>query len=113
MPARSSTFLIAPIGPTPMISGSIPAVAAVMIRARGFRPSSAAFESDMTSTAAAPSLSGHELPAVTLPSRAEGGLELRELLERGAGARAVVLGHLGAVGQGDRHDLAVEEAVLL
>ena len=51
-----------------MYSGSIAAVAEVMIRARGVSPSSSAFESDMTSTAAAPSLSGHELPAVTLPS---------------------------------------------
>jgi hypothetical protein len=37
------------------------------MRARGDRPSSLAFVSDMTSTAAAPSFSGHELPAVTLP----------------------------------------------
>ena len=67
MPARSSAFLIAPIGATPMYSGSLPHVAAVMMRARGFRPSSAAFSALMISAAAAPSLSGHELPAVTVP----------------------------------------------
>ena len=40
---------------------------------------------------------------------AEGGLQLRELLERGARARAVVLRHGPLVGRLDRHDLAVEE----
>jgi len=50
------------------------AVAAVTIRARGFKPSSPAFASDMISAAAAPSFSGHELPAVTPPppSKASG-----------------------------------------
>ena len=33
IPARSSTFLIAPIGATPMYSGSLPQVAALTIRA--------------------------------------------------------------------------------
>ena len=37
------------------------------MRAFGSRPSAFAFSSDMTSTAAAPSLSGHALPAVTVP----------------------------------------------
>jgi hypothetical protein len=73
MPARSSTFLIAQIGATPMYSGSFAAVAEAMMRARGFRPSSLAFVSDMTSTAAAPSFSGQELPAVTLPSSLKAG----------------------------------------
>src|SRR5215210_1388235 len=73
MPARSRTFLIAQIGATPMYSGSLAAVAEAMMRARGFRPSSSAFVSDMTSTAAAPSFSGHELPAVTLPSSLKAG----------------------------------------
>ena len=67
IPVRSSTFLIAPIGATPMYSGSLPQVAAERIRARGVRPSSLALVSDMISTAAAPSFSGHELPAVTPP----------------------------------------------
>ena len=50
-----------------MYSGSFPYVAAVTIRARGSKPSSEALVSDMISTAAAPSLSGQELPAVTPP----------------------------------------------
>jgi hypothetical protein len=73
IPARSSTFLPAQIGATPMYSGSFAAVAEVMIRARGSTPSSAAFESDITSTAAAPSFRGQELPAVTLPSSLKAG----------------------------------------
>ena len=77
MPARSSTLPIAGIGATPMYSGSLAAVAAVMIRARGFSPSSFALSADMISAAAAPSLSGHELPAVTPPppSNASGSWE--------------------------------------
>ncbi len=51
-----------------MISGRIAATVEATIRAIGVRPSSRAFSSDITSTAAAPSLSGHELPAVTVPS---------------------------------------------
>ena len=50
-----------------MTSGRIPATVEAMMRAFGLRPSAAAFSSDMTSTAAAPSLSGHALPAVTVP----------------------------------------------
>ena len=38
------------------------------MRASGVRPSSSALVSLMTSTAAAPSLSGQALPAVTVPS---------------------------------------------
>ena len=45
----------------------MPQVAALTIRAFGSRPSSFARVSDITSTAAAPSLSGQELPAVTPP----------------------------------------------
>ena len=67
MPAWSSTRRTAPIGPTPMISGSTPETDDAMIRARGWTPSSCAFSSLMTTTAAAPSFSGHEFPAVTLP----------------------------------------------
>jgi acetyl-CoA C-acetyltransferase len=43
----------------------------------------------------------------------EGLGQLRELLERGGGARPVVGVHDGPVGQGHRCDLAVEEAALL
>ena len=67
MPACSSTFSTAGIGPRPMISGRMAATEEAMIRARGVSPSSLARSSDITSTAAAPSLSGHALPAVTVP----------------------------------------------
>src|SRR5829696_2941810 len=67
MPARASTRRTASIGPTPMISGSTPETDDATIRARGSIPSSRARVSDMTTTAAAPSFSGHGLPAVTLP----------------------------------------------
>jgi hypothetical protein len=50
-----------------MISGRIAATDEATIRAFGCRPSRSAFSADITSTAAAPSLSGHELPAVTVP----------------------------------------------
>ena len=70
MPACSSTFSTAGIGPRPMISGRIAATEEAMMRARGFSPSSCARSSDITSTAAAPSLSGQALPAVTVPPRA-------------------------------------------
>ena len=67
MPACSSTFSTAGIGPRPMISGRIAATEEATMRARGFSPSSFARSSDITSTAAAPSLSGQALPAVTVP----------------------------------------------
>ena len=71
MPACSSTALTAGIGPRPMISGRIAATEEAMMRARGFeRRAPSRFSSDITSTAAAPSLSGQALPAVTVPSRA-------------------------------------------
>ena len=64
-------------------------------------------------TAAAPSLSGQALPAVTVPPSSEDGLERGEPLQGGAGPRTVVLGDHRAVGQGDGDDLPLEEAVLL
>ena len=39
-------------------------------------PSSLARRSDITTTAAAPSLSGHELPAVTVPSSRKAGFKV-------------------------------------
>ena len=50
-----------------MTSGSSPVTAVAMMRARGCTPSARAFSSDMITSAAAPSFSGHELPAVTFP----------------------------------------------
>ncbi len=51
-----------------MISGLTPVTPLEMMRASGFRPSSAARVSLMTITAAAPSFSGQALPAVIFPS---------------------------------------------
>ena len=51
-----------------MTSGDRPVTAVETMRASGVRPSSSALVSLMTMTAAAPSFSGHALPAVTRPS---------------------------------------------
>lgn len=51
-----------------MGSGSPPASAKLWNRARGRKPSAAATDSSMISTADAPSVSGEELPAVILHS---------------------------------------------
>ena len=67
IPAWASTLRTASMGPTPMISGASPDTADAMMRARGLSPSARARSSDITSTAAAPSLSGQALPAVTVP----------------------------------------------
>ena len=56
-----------------MISGSSPVTDDAMMRAFGFTPSSPARSSDMITSAAAPSFSGHELPAVTFPSGLKAG----------------------------------------
>ena len=83
------------------------------MRARGVRPSSLALVSlHDQRRGGAVALSGQESPAVTPPPPKASGSSA-ELLQRRGGARAVVFAHLGAVGQGDRGDLAVEEAVFL
>ncbi|RPK58030.1 hypothetical protein EES42_38670 [Streptomyces sp. ADI95-17] len=67
-PARFSACLLASTGPYPMISGERPETPVETIRASGVSPSSRALVSDMITSAAAPSLSGQQLPAVTRPS---------------------------------------------
>ena len=52
-------------GPMPIRSGSQPLTAIDLIRANGSSPCSAANSSEHTSTIAAPSVSGEEVPAVT------------------------------------------------
>src|SRR5438105_305404 len=74
--ARSSTLSVAGIGPVSIITGSTPARAKVWNRARGLKPSSAAFSSLMISRAAAPSLIWEELPAVTFPSGLKAGFSV-------------------------------------
>ncbi len=59
-----------------MISGFSPVTPLATMRASGVRPSSAARVSLITTTAAAPSLSGQALPAVTLPSGRNTGFRL-------------------------------------
>ena len=68
LPAIRRTLRTASIGPRPMISGVRPVAAVATMRASGVRPSSLALVSLMMTSAAAPSLSGQALPAVTVPS---------------------------------------------
>ena len=56
-----------------MITGSTPTVVWSKIRARGVRPSASAFSRAISSTAAAPSETCEELPAVILPSSLKAG----------------------------------------
>ena len=111
MPARASAWRDASTGPRPMISGDSPETPVDTTRASGVSPSSLALVSLMTTTAAAPSLSGQQLPAVIGALLAEHRVEALQRLERHAGARAVVLADHGAVAQRHRGDLALEEAV--
>ena len=67
MPVLLRTFLVAATGPIPMIFGSTPPRAPATHVAIGLTPSSLAFSSLITTTAAAPSLIPEELPAVTKP----------------------------------------------
>ena len=67
-PARSSAIGIASAGPISSCPpGSTAATAHDFTKASGRRPSARALSSDISSTAAAPSVSGEELPAVTVP----------------------------------------------
>ena len=67
------------------------------IRASGVMPSSAALVSLITITAAAPSFSGQQLPAVTVPSGRNTGFSAATFSSVVPGPRAVVGGHDGAV----------------
>src|SRR5918995_591424 len=103
IPARPSTCRTASIGPTPMISGSSPVTGLATIRARGVTPSSFARCSDMITSAAAPSFSGHELPAVTLPPG----------LKAGSSSRSFSIVALGHVLGGEAHrDVDVRDRAL-
>ena len=74
--ARSSTLVVAGIGPVSMNTGSTPARAKEWKRAFGVRPRRLAASSLVTSMAAAPSLICDELPAVTTPSGLKAGFRL-------------------------------------
>ena len=86
MPVWAKTFLQASMGPTPMIAGSTPLTAEPRIRASGLRPSDFAYSSSSMTTAAAPSLSGQELPAVTRPSSLKTGFRDASFSSGGVGA---------------------------
>ena len=88
-PARLSAFGTALIGPMPITSGSTPAVANVMKRARGLMLSCFARSALISNTAAAPSENGLELPAVTVPGTLNAGLSF-------ASASSVVSGRGGS-----------------
>ena len=83
------------------------------MRASGVMPSSFALVSLITTTAAAPSLSGHALPAVTSPSGRNTGLSVASFSTVVPARGPSSLRHDGAVGERDRRDLPLEEAVLL
>ncbi len=64
--------------------GSTAATAQSLMKAIGAWPSARAFSSDISTTAAAPSVSGEEFPAVTVPyRRSKAGLQRRQRLEGG------------------------------
>ena len=63
MPAFSTQRVAAGPGAVSMMTGSVPATAVMMIRARGVMPWARAYSGDTTSTAEAPSTTPDELPA--------------------------------------------------
>ena len=65
--ARASTFCVAGTGPRPIRCGATPALALATTRARGVRPCRSTASSLATTIAAAPSDSGEDDPAVTMP----------------------------------------------
>ena len=82
-PTRSSTLRVAGTGPMPITSGCTPALAPRHVRGRGARaPASRSASSLTSSRPAAPSLSGEELPAVTVPPARNTGLSAAQLLQR-------------------------------
>ena len=111
IPLRSRSFFVAGIGPVSMITGSTPTVVWSTIRARGFSPSDSAFFRSMSSTAAAPSEICDELPAVILPSSLKAGFSSRQRLDARVRADALV-GHVRVAVHRERHDLALEAALL-
>ena len=102
MPARASAWREASTGPRPMISGDRALTPVETTRARGVRPSSAALVSLMTTRAAAPSLSGQQLPAVIVPCSRNTGFRVDTFssVTPGRGPSSVLTTR--AVGRGDR-----------
>ena len=102
-------------GPVPITHGSTPTTAVATTRTSGFKPSSFAFSSDMTSSAAAPSLSGELLPAVTVPIPGmNAGLSAARASSAGVRPHALILLDQDAVARfvaaPDGNDLSLELA---
>ena len=90
-PARRSALVTAGTGPVPISAGSTPATAVDRTRTKGCRPSRRAVSSDMTSRAAAPSLRGELLPAVTVPWGGKKAASQRgQLVESGVAWHALI-----------------------
>ena len=102
IPARASALFAASTGAIPKTSGSTPSTPRQTIRASGSRPSHSAAASSPISSAAAPSFSGEELPAVTVPSATNAGLSSASCLQRGVGPDPLVALELDPR---DRHHL--------
>ena len=66
--ALASACWEAATGPMPIISGDNPESPVEIMRANGVMPSAFAFDSLITTRAAAPSFKAQQLPAVTVPS---------------------------------------------
>ena len=103
IPARSSSLRTAGTGPIPITRGSTPATALATNAPSGSTPSARAFSSDAITSAAAPSLSPLELPAVTVPPSRNGRLQRRELVGARVRPRVLVADELA-----DRHELVRE-----
>ncbi len=76
MPAFFSAFCDEEIGPSPITAGSSPEMAIDLMRARMGSLCFFAYSSEVTSTAAAPSVNGLEVAAVTLPAASKAGFSL-------------------------------------
>jgi len=119
-PDRRSTFSVAGMTAVSIINGSSPTTAKLCSRASGRSPSCSARSPDMISSAAAPSLIGLLLPAVTDQSICGNRFDITSLANAGrspASTSAVVPGRTDSsrstspFARGHRHDLAAEAAL--
>jgi hypothetical protein len=96
-----------------MISGLSALTPVATIRASGRQAELGARVLLITTTAAAPSFSAQQLPAVTVPSGRKTGARPGDAGHGDPGAGPVVGADHGPVGQGDGDDLGVEEPVAI
>ena len=76
IPVFLINFCTAGTGPVPINEGSTPATDRLTHFIIGFKPNSCALDSDIITTAAAPSFIPEELPAVTVPFSLKTGLSV-------------------------------------